>query len=86
MANHEQIQKILSVQSSTCLTEGRMYLLREAIAPKGSNRFSRGVTVPEFIKKHIATCLFVLLLYVPINSYGHGETSVHLTTLFPGEA
>ena len=25
-----------------------MYLLREAIGPKRSNRFSRGVTVPEF--------------------------------------
>ena len=24
-------------------------------------------------------CLFVLLLYVPVNSYGHGERSVHLT-------
>ena len=28
-------------------------------------------------------CLF-LLLYVPVNSYGHGGWSVHLTTLFPG--
>ena len=25
-------------------------------------------------------CLFVLLLYVPVNSYGHGGRTVHLTT------
>ena len=27
-----------------------------------------------------------LWLYVPGNSYGHVGTSVHLTTLFPGQA
>ena len=30
--------------------------------------------------------LFVLLLYVKVNSYGHGGRSVDLTTLFPGQA
>ena len=30
-------------------------------------------------------CLFVLLCYGPVNSYGHGGRSVHLTTLFPGK-
>ena len=31
-------------------------------------------------------CLFVCLLYVPVNSDGHEGRSVHLTTLFPGQA
>ena len=31
-------------------------------------------------------CLFVLLLYVPLNSYGHYGTVSYLTTLFPEQA
>ena len=30
--------------------------------------------------------LFGLLLYVPVNSYGHVKRSVHQTTLFLGQA
>ena len=30
-------------------------------------------------------CLFVLLLYVPVNSYGHGGQSVDQTTLLPAQ-
>ena len=29
--------------------------------------------------------LFVFLLYVPVNSYGHGGTASSLNTLFPGQ-
>ena len=29
--------------------------------------------------------LFVFLLYVPVNSYGHGGRSVHLTHFFLGK-
>ena len=30
--------------------------------------------------------LLGLMLNVPVNSYGHVEPSVHLTTFFPGQA
>ena len=41
-----------------------------------------------YFQKCIKGQLFVLFVcfVVPVNSYGHGGQSVHLTTLFPGQA
>ena len=36
-------------------------------------------------REQLGYVLFVFLLYVPVNSYGHGGWSVHLTHFFLGK-